>query len=118
MAGTSSSTTNTTDSNNTKKDGDNSNTNNSNNSSASSSNTSKQSEVEEYLKSAASGTWSVYAKDLTSNSDIASVNADAKMQSASVIKLFIMATAYDEMAKGNMVPTEVRFRYKINDYTK
>lgn len=113
VAGTSSSTTNTTDSNNTKKDGDNSNTNNSNNSSASSSNTSKQSEVEEYLKSAASGTWSVYAKDLTSNSDIASVNADAKMQSASVIKLFIMATAYDEMAKGNMVPTEVSSDIKL-----
>ena len=113
VAGTSSSTTNTTDSNNTKKDGDNSNTNNSNNSSASSSNTSKQSEVEEYLKSAASGTWSVYAKDLTSNSDIASVNADAKMQSASVIKLFIMATAYDEMAKGNMVPTNVSSDIKL-----
>lgn len=113
VAGTSSSTTDTTDSNNTKKDGDNSNTNNSNNSSASSSNTSKQSEVEEYLKSAASGTWSVYAKDLTSNSDIASVNADAKMQSASVIKLFIMATAYDEMAKGNMVPTEVSSDIKL-----
>lgn len=113
VAGTSSSTTNTTDSNNTKKDGDNSNTNNSNNSSASSSNTSKQSEVEEYLKSAASGTWSVYAKDLTSNRDIASVNADAKMQSASVIKLFIMATAYDEMAKGNMVPTEVSSDIKL-----
>ena len=113
VAGTSSSTTNTTDSNNTKKDGDNSNTNNSNNSSASSSNTSKQSEVEEYLKSAASGTWSVYAKELTSKSDIASVNADAKMQSASVIKLFIMATAYDEMAKGNMVPTEVSSDIKL-----
>ena len=64
-------------------------------------------------KSAASGTWSVYAKDLTSNSDIASVNADAKMQSASVIKLFIMATAYDEMAKGNMVPTEVSSDIKL-----
>lgn len=113
VAGTSSSTTNTTDNNNTKKDGDNSNANNSNNSSASSSNTSKQSEVEEYLKSAASGTWSVYAKDLTSNSDIASVNADAKMQSASVIKLFIMATAYDEMAKGNMVPTNVSSDIKL-----
>ena len=65
--------------------------------------TDKQSAVENILKNA-SGDWSVYAKDLKSNDDIASVNADKKMQSASVIKLFIMATVYDEV-KNNSFST-------------
>ena len=62
----------------------------------------QQAKVEEYLKEVTSGTWSVYAKDLKSDTDIASVKADEKMQSASVIKLFIMATVYDEVKNNNI----------------
>lgn len=76
-------------------------------SSSSSSNSNIQTEVKNYLESAASGTWSVYAKDLKGGKDIASVNADGKMQSASVIKLFIMATAYDEISKGKLDESSV-----------
>ena len=74
---------------------------------SSSSNSNIQIEVKNYLESAASGTWSVYAKDLKGGKDIASVNADGKMQSASVIKLFIMATAYDEISKGKLDESSV-----------
>lgn len=74
---------------------------------SSSSNSNIQTEVKNYLESAASGTWSVYAKDLKGGKDIASVNADGKMQSASVIKLFIMATAYDEISKGKLDESSV-----------
>lgn len=76
-------------------------------SSSSASNSSIQTEVKNYLKSAASGTWSVYAKDLKGTKDIASVKANEQMQSASVIKLFIMATAYDEINKGNLDESSV-----------
>lgn len=68
----------------------------------------KQKKVEDYINNnATSGQWSVYAKDLNSGNDMISINANDKKQSASLIKLFIMATAYDEIEKGNLVSSEV-----------
>ena len=63
----------------------------------------KRQEVKDYIDGYASkrGTWGVYAKALDSDVDIVDINKDAKMQSASVIKLFVMATVYDQRQKGD-----------------
>ena len=63
----------------------------------------KRQEVKDYIEDYASlrGNWSVYAKALNSDVDIVDYNKDAKMQSASVIKLFVMATVYDQRQEGN-----------------
>lgn len=66
--------------------------------------------IENYINSeATSGTWSVYAKNLTSNSIKVNVN-NQKLESASLIKLFIMATAFEEIEKGTLNKSDV-----IND---
>ena len=65
------------------------------------------SEIEDYINNnAASGIWSVYAKNLTTNSVKVSLN-NRKLESASLIKLFIMATAYEEIEKGTLNKSEV-----------
>lgn len=65
------------------------------------------SEIENYINNnAASGIWSVYAKNLTTNSVKVSLN-NRKLESASLIKLFIMATAYEEIEKGTLNKSEV-----------
>lgn len=47
------------------------------------------------------GSWSVYVKDLKTG-DILSIN-DKKMKTASIIKLFTMASTYDSIRKGEIV---------------
>lgn len=70
-------------------------------------------EIENYIKSSAtSGTWSVYAKNLTANSVKASIN-NQKLKSASLIKLFIMATAFEEIGQGRLNKSEVIDDIKI-----
>ena len=63
----------------------------------------KRQEVKDYIEDYASlrGNWSVYAKALNSGVDIVDYDKDAKMQSASVIKLFVMAAVYDQRQEGN-----------------
>ena len=63
----------------------------------------KRQEVKDYIEDYASmrGKWSVYAKALNSGVEIVDYDKDAKMQSASVIKLFVMATVYDQRQEGN-----------------
>ncbi len=70
-------------------------------------------QIENYINSnATSGTWSVYAKNLTANSVKASIN-NQKLKSASLIKLFIMATAFEEIEKGVLNKNEVIDDIKI-----
>ena len=70
-------------------------------------------EIQKYLDTqATSGTWSVYAKNLTSNSVKVNLN-NKKLQSASLIKLFIMATAFEEMEKGTLQREQVIEDIKI-----
>ena len=53
--------------------------------------------VEELIAStSAGGNWSVYAKNLKTNTNGVAYNTNKQMPSASVIKLFIAATAYDK----------------------
>ena len=57
-------------------------------------------EIQNYLSSnGAEGTWSIYAKNIKTGKETVSMN-NKKMQSASLIKLFIMATAYQEIENG------------------
>jgi len=69
--------------------------------------TAEAAEIQKYLDtSATSGTWGVYAKNLTSNSVKVNIN-NQKLQSASLIKLFIMATAFEEIEKGTLEKSQV-----------
>ena len=69
--------------------------------------TGDESEIQEYIdETATEGVWSVYAKNLDSNSIKVNIN-NKQMQSASLIKLFIMATAYEEIEKGTLNKSEV-----------
>lgn len=63
--------------------------------------------IENYINSEATeGIWSVYAKNLATNSVKININ-NQKLESASLIKLFIMATAYEEIERGNLNKDEV-----------
>ena len=67
-------------------------------------------DIENYINNnATSGTWSVYAKNLADDSVKVNIN-NSKLESASLIKLFIMATAYEEIEKGTLNKSDV-----IND---
>lgn len=69
--------------------------------------TGDESEIQEYIdETATEGVWSVYAKNLDSNSIKVNIN-NKQMQSASLIKLFIMATAYEEIEKETLNKSEV-----------
>ena len=75
--------------------------------------TGDESEIQEYIdETATDGVWSVYAKNLDSNSIKININ-NKQMQSASLIKLFIMATAYEEIEKENLNKSEVIDDIKI-----
>lgn len=75
---------------------------NSSSSSSSSSDGSLKSQINSYLSSsAASGTWSVYVKNLKTNK-VVDINASKKMNSASSIKLFVLASAYDKAKSGSV----------------
>lgn len=75
--------------------------------------TGDESEIQEYIdETATDGVWSVYAKNLDSNSIKININ-NKQMQSASLIKLFIMATAYEEIEKETLNKSEVIDDIKI-----
>ena len=57
-------------------------------------------ELEEYIKSNP-GQWATYIKNLKTG-EITNINGDNKMTSASIIKLFVMAAAYDQINKGQV----------------
>ena len=53
------------------------------------------------------GTWSVYVRDLSDNSPAASISVNVQpVKSASVMKLFIMAAAYDAMDNHSLARTD------------
>ena len=75
--------------------------------------TGDETEIQEYIdETATDGVWSVYAKNLSANSIKVNIN-NRQMQSASLIKLFIMATAYEEIEKGTLNKAEVIDDIKI-----
>ncbi len=75
--------------------------------------TGDETEIQEYIdETATDGVWSVYAKNLSANSIKVNIN-NKQMQSASLIKLFIMATAYEEIEKGTLNKAEVIDDIKI-----
>lgn len=71
-------------------------------SSSTKTNGSLKSQINSYISSnAASGTWSIYVKNLKTN-EVTDINASKKMNSASSIKLFILASAYDKAKSGSV----------------
>ena len=67
-----------------------------------------RSQINSYISgSAASGTWAVYVKNLKTGKTV-NINATKKMNSASSIKLFILASAYDRAKSGAV--SESRFK--------
>ena len=96
-----------------KNNSDNNSNNNSNSNSDSSSDNSSNTNtngnlterIQQYINdNSAGGTWSVYVKNL-SNGETVNINSGNKMISASIIKLFIMASAYDQISKHNINET-------------
>lgn len=66
-----------------------------------------KSEISSYIKkSAASGTWSVYVKNMKKN-EVVEINSTTKMISASVIKLYVLATAYDKVNLGSLKESKI-----------
>ena len=69
--------------------------------------TSLKSEISSYIKkSAASGTWSVYVKNMKKN-EVVEINSTTRMNSASVIKLYVLATAYDKVNLGSLKESKI-----------
>jgi beta-lactamase class A len=69
------------------------------------SNSDLKKEIEEYINGhSAGGTWAVYVKNLGKN-EVTEINSGNKMISASVIKLFVMATAYKQISDGTISET-------------
>ncbi len=70
-------------------------------------------QIQEYINNnATSGTWSVYAKNLTSNSVKVNIN-NQKLKSASLIKLFIMAAAFEKIETEDLERNDVIEDIKI-----
>lgn len=66
-----------------------------------------KSEISSYIKkSAASGTWSVYVKNMKKN-EVVEINSTTRMNSASVIKLYVLATAYDKVNLGSLKESKI-----------
>lgn len=64
-------------------------------------------QIENYIKNnVTAGTWSVYAKNLTSNTIKADVN-NQKLKAEGLINLFIMATAFEKIETGELSENEV-----------
>lgn len=65
------------------------------------------------------GSWSIYAKNLKDKNDVVRLNYDDKKQSASLIKLFIMATAYqkinDKVINENEVSEDLKLMITKSD---
>lgn len=60
-------------------------------------------DITDYLsQNSNDGRWSVYAKNLKTQTEKTKINSNYQMQSASLIKLFVMATAYQEMEQNNV----------------
>lgn len=70
------------------------------NTSNDSDNTGLTKQINDYLKSNASGKWSVYIKNMKNN-DIVSINSNEQMVAASEIKLFIMEYLYNLANNGS-----------------
>lgn len=80
------------------------------NSSSSSSNTggNLKKKINSYLSnSATSGTWAVYVKNLKTGETV-NINANKQMNSASSIKLFVLASAYDKVKRGKVVESSFK----------
>lgn len=70
-------------------------------------------EIATYIENTAtSGKWGVYVKSLKSNDVVVNINNE-KLQSASLIKLFIMATTFNEIYKGNISLESVEADLKV-----
>lgn len=81
---------------------------NSSSSSSSTSDGSLKSQINSYISnSAASGSWSVYVKNLKTNK-VVDINASKKMNSASSIKLFVLASAYDKAKSGKVAESSFK----------
>lgn len=66
-----------------------------------------KSEISSYIKkSATSGTWSVYVKNMKKN-EVVEINSTTRMNSASVIKLYVLATAYDKVNLGSLKESKI-----------
>ena len=62
--------------------------------------------IKSYLDQIKDGKWSVYAQNLNTGEVEANIKGNKKLQSASVIKLFILAAAYQEMEDGKEIDKE------------
>ena len=83
--------------------------NNSNNTSTNEDNTNSnedlKSKIENYINNnSAGGSWSVYVKNLSSGETV-NINSNQRMISASIIKLFVMASAYEEISNNRITET-------------
>ncbi len=63
-------------------------------------------DIKSYVDQIDDGTWAVYAQNLNTEKEEANINGNKKLQSASVIKLFILATAYQELENGKQIDKE------------
>ena len=65
-------------------------------------------DISNYIaKKATDGKWSVYVKDLKNSKVVTSINSSNAMISASVIKLFIAGSAYDQVSKDNITASSI-----------
>ena len=62
--------------------------------------------------SAASGSWSVYVKNLKTGETV-NINANKQMNSASSIKLFVLASAYDKAKSGKVAESSFKNDAKL-----
>lgn len=80
------------------------------NSSSSSSNTdgNLKKKINSYLSNSATfGTWAVYVKNLKTGETV-NINANKQMNSASSIKLFVLASAYDKVKSGKVAESSFK----------
>ncbi len=76
-------------------------------------------DIKAYLDKIEEGNWAVYAQNLETNNEEANINGDNQMQSANLIKLFIMAAAYQDMKDNgtqyNTSDIEIMIKQSDND---
>ena len=84
-----------------------------NNNSSSMVDNSLKNQINSYISSnAASGTWAVYVKNLKTKETV-NINSTKKMNSASSIKLFILASAYDKVKNGDILENKIKSDAKL-----
>lgn len=72
-----------------------------------------QVQINNYISNnAVSGTWSVYIKNLKTKK-VVDINASRKMNSASSIKLFVLASAYDKVKNGDILENKIKSDAKL-----